>query len=438
MIVWAMLSAAAGNAGYEMNVHRESPGVYFENLGHATLSSTAWTIVVYAPMQTTNSETSQLEQYVHYIDKICARMIIKNWTACSHFGDIMAHKLQQIKYTQRLLYDIAQRGERDRRHKRGLFNFVGKFSNILFGTMDDDDVQFYHDQIERLEQGTTTLTQLVKRQLIIVKSTLCTFNETLTDIEYNEKKMREGLSNLQTYVATFGSQIENATYPLSLKITIEDHTAKDLDASHAIQRTLDILADSTADVQKGSLPPRVISPALLLDTLKSSSPSFPADTILPFPLGKDYLHAMYQLNDVRVHTYKERLGYVITMPLVHTKTFTVLRMIPIPVPVNREHFLYIDVRDSVLCLDQDRQYYFTMSENELSKCKLAEPGYYVCTHEHTLLSTLTTESCAVTMFQRKNSLPSVCDTRLVRLSNTVWTQLTNNSWIYFAPPILIS
>ena len=101
-----MLRAAEGNAGYEMNVYRVSPGVYFEDLGHATLSNTAWTIVVYVPVQTTDSETSNLEQYVHYIDRICSRMIVKNWTACSHFGDIMAHKLQQINTQQ--LSDIAQ------------------------------------------------------------------------------------------------------------------------------------------------------------------------------------------------------------------------------------------------------------------------------------------------------------------------------------------
>jgi len=37
---------------------------------------------------------------------------------------------------------------------------------------------------------------------------------------------------------------------------------------------------------------------------------------------------MYQLSDVRVYTYKEHLGYTITVPLVHKKTFTILRMIP--------------------------------------------------------------------------------------------------------------
>jgi len=91
------------------------------------------------------------------------------------------------------------------------------------------------------------------------------------------------------------------------------------------------------------------------------------------------------------------------------------------------------VRDSVLCLDQTKQYYFTMQEGELSKCKLAEPRRYVCTHQRTLLSTVTMESCAVTLLHKRDSLPPVCDTRLIRLSNTVWTQLSKNSWIFYAP-----
>jgi len=38
------------------------PCVYFEDLGYYPLSNTAWTIVVYVPMQTIDSETSNLEQ----------------------------------------------------------------------------------------------------------------------------------------------------------------------------------------------------------------------------------------------------------------------------------------------------------------------------------------------------------------------------------------
>jgi hypothetical protein len=212
----------------------------------------------------------------------------------------------------------------------------------------------------------------------------------LTDVEYNEVKMREGLSQLQTYIATFGSHIENTTYFLSLKIALESHIAKALNVSHAVQQTLDILVDHIAEAQKRSLLPRVMSPALLSENLRCSIPSFPTDTTLPFLLGKDYLYLIYQFSNVCVYTYRKRLGYVISVPLVHKRTFTMLRMIPIPMLVHQEHFLYIDVQDSVLCLDQTKQYYFTMTDGELSKCKLAEPSRYMCNHPRTLLSTATT------------------------------------------------
>jgi len=339
LVIWMFLEMAVGEPGYELSPYQESPGVYFEDLGHTTLSTTTWTIIVYVPLQTTTSETTELERYAHYIDGTCSRLTVRNWTACSHFGDTINRRLQQIRNTQRLLTDIVQKREDDTRHKRGLFNFVGKLSKALFGTMDEDDAQYYHDQIDRFEQGSTTLTQLVKQQLIVVKSTLGTFNETLTDVDYNERKMREGLKQLQTYVTTFGAQIENATHLLSLKITLEDHIVKALDASLALQRALDMLIDSIADAQKGTLPPRVASPTLLLDALRNSTPSFPPDTTLPFPLGKDYVHALYQICDVRVYIFKERLGYVISVPLVHKRTFSVLKMIPIPVPVNQNNFL---------------------------------------------------------------------------------------------------
>ena len=261
LVIWTVFRMAVGNSGYGLSVYQESPGVYFEDLGYATLSTTAWTVVVYVCIPMTTSETTDLERYARYIDRACSRLIVRNCTACNHFGDTMTRRLQQIRNTQKLLSDIAQRGEDDKRCKRGLFNFVGKISKTLFGTT--DDAQFY-DKIGRFEQSSTVLTQLMKQQLTVVKSTLGTFNETLKDVEYNEK-MREGLSQLQTYVTAFGSQIENATYLLSLKITIEDHIAKALDASHAVQRTLDILLDSIADAQKGTLPQRVASTILLLE-----------------------------------------------------------------------------------------------------------------------------------------------------------------------------
>lgn len=139
LAVWPFLRTTERAPGYELSPYRESHGVYFEELGHATLSTSTWTIIVYVPLQMTTNETSDLTQFAHYIDGICSRLTVRNWTACSHFRDTINCRLQKIRNTQRLLSDFVQEGEAYKRYKRGLFNFVGKISKALFETMDDDD-----------------------------------------------------------------------------------------------------------------------------------------------------------------------------------------------------------------------------------------------------------------------------------------------------------
>jgi hypothetical protein len=40
-----------------------------------------------------------------------------------------------------------------RKHvRRGVFNFIGEVSKILFGTMDNEDVEHYNEQIRHLEE----------------------------------------------------------------------------------------------------------------------------------------------------------------------------------------------------------------------------------------------------------------------------------------------
>ena len=67
------------------------------------------------------------------------------------------------------------------RKRRGALNFIGQISKILFGTLDADDADYYNEQINQFEKNSEDLTNLMKQQLSIVRASLGTFNDTISD-----------------------------------------------------------------------------------------------------------------------------------------------------------------------------------------------------------------------------------------------------------------
>ena len=124
---------------------------------------------------------------------------------------------------------------------------------------------------------------------------------------------------------------------------------------------------------------------------------------------------------------------MITLQLVNRRTFKIFRMTPIPVALGLKRFLYIDTAESILCLDQARQYYFMLTEQEFGLCKTMDFSSYKCKKKHPLMSSHLRESCAVKLIQPRQGIPKSSETRIVELTNTVWEQLMNNQWIYFSP-----
>jgi hypothetical protein len=72
--------------------------------------------------------------------------------------------------------------------------FIGEISKVLFGTLDSDDADYYNDQIWWFEENKEDTAGLMKQQLSIIKSSLGTFNETVSNMEYNNCLIQKGLT----------------------------------------------------------------------------------------------------------------------------------------------------------------------------------------------------------------------------------------------------
>ena len=90
-------------------------------------------------------------------------------------------QIHEIDYLRTLVGQLTQ-NENDptqSRYKRGVFNFIGGISKILFGMLDNEDANYYSDKINSLEKQQMEFLRFSKEQVTVVKSTLRSLNSTL-------------------------------------------------------------------------------------------------------------------------------------------------------------------------------------------------------------------------------------------------------------------
>jgi len=238
---------------------------------------------------------------------LCQTSIVRNWTGCAHFSDDVRHRFDQLTRREGLLKEITGQRSGGRRRKRGVFYFIGELSKILFGTLDEDDAKYYNEQIRLFEQNSEDVDALMKHQLSVVKSSLGAVNHTLVDVAHNEEILKEGVRKVTDYMNVLKSETNASLNLVSAKIEV-GHPAKVSRAMNALQRDLDILIDSVINAHKGVLQPKIVSPATLMGSLINSSPAFPKDTTLPFPLSKDSTHLLVRLRNLQVYIKNGILG----------------------------------------------------------------------------------------------------------------------------------
>ena len=326
------VTGTGGEQGFQIMEFEESPGLFYVYRGIVNLYSTSWEILVYVNLEEEKIEIDSLRSYISHVDKLCNSVEIKNWTGCTHFGSLVTDRFCRLETSAGILIDIIGDKIGESRGRRGLFNFIGEVSKVLFGTMDDSDAEFYDEQIRHFESNAEDTTDLMKQQIYVMKSTLGALNVTLADLAHNNKLVRQGLTDIQTYLNSLTSETSRKLTMFEAKFMIEKHITQVTNALTLLQGNVDLLLDSVIHAQAAKVQPQLVPPKLLLEALRESQASFPRDTTLPFALSADSASLVYRVCDVRVYIQNSRLSYVISIPLIDKGEFKAYYLVPIPIP----------------------------------------------------------------------------------------------------------
>ena len=76
-----------------------------------------------------------------------------NFTDCVRIARYTDRQIKEVHELKMLVRQLTRVENRDHtRFKRGVFNFIGVISKILFGTVDNDDASYYAEKISSLEK----------------------------------------------------------------------------------------------------------------------------------------------------------------------------------------------------------------------------------------------------------------------------------------------
>jgi hypothetical protein len=253
------------------------------------------------------------------------------------------------------------------------------------------------------------------------------------DIEHNDGLVRKGLSDIQTYLDTLSAETARKLDIFGAKFAIEKHITQVNTALTVLQRNTDLVLDSVLHAQAGHIQPKIVPPKLLLEAQRESQSFLPRDTVLPFSLSKDSANLIYNVCEMQIYLQNNRLSYVVDIPFVNKGEFKVYQLVPIPILVNKNKLVYIRSAEPLLCVDTTRQYYYFSSDRELQTCKESLRKRYMCKQGKPILSSMVKEERAVCLLQGWKTLPSSCDVNYVQLTHTVWTQVSDDEWIYYSP-----
>jgi hypothetical protein len=142
--------------------------------------------------------------------------------------------------------------------------------------MDSDDASYYAEKISKLEREQIDFLKLSKEQITVVKSTLRSMNSTLIAVSENEKVLAKGLEQMAKHVNKHDGEMKDMLTATSMLLATNEHTIQLERAINEGKREYSILIEAVMNSQKGILQPHIITPAQIVQQMKTSQADIPS------------------------------------------------------------------------------------------------------------------------------------------------------------------
>ena len=289
----------------------------------------------------------------------CKKLENENWyhlTDCMSFQNYIRPKIRTIDNLKDLISEyLAQQGDKTgKRRKRGVLNFIGDISKILFGTLTQSDADGYNEHISTLEKEQKDFLHISKEQMTVIKSTIGSVNLTIQRINDNEQVLKNSMSKLLNATSEKISAIEeeiNNVLMINEQIKIVE---RGLEES---QHSFELLLDAFIHAEQGTPQPQLKTAEKIKNIVRSQ----------PLTSGLDYpdfsFSELQRITIPHTYSYKQFLVYILEIPLLSPTQYHLYTNLPFTIK-REDMYAFINSNEEYIFSDALRQHYGKITTNE--------------------------------------------------------------------------
>ncbi|KAG8280828.1 hypothetical protein J6590_072117 [Homalodisca vitripennis] len=169
---------------YRIEGLNDRPGLYFSKEFSFLLATEFWTIAIDTHLEHLEEKLTQLEAIWNETMALKNASLESTWTE-AHFQQTRDNMKNTGLKIKRLYDVIGTEPVTTNRRKRGLFNTIGIGMKTLFGTMDNDDADYYNEKIATMDLNQHRVYQLERDQLTVVRHAISDITHTFKDFRTN-------------------------------------------------------------------------------------------------------------------------------------------------------------------------------------------------------------------------------------------------------------
>ena len=380
--------------------------MYYHAMGSLSITDSYWNLLTYVDLRNYEEQTRMIKEGTDRISRECENLY-SSTSVCRAFilhTDSIMHQIRSNR--QRVLTSIQKSSHNIQ--KRGLMNIVGRVANVLFGTCDDKDAERFYNQINEFDKFKLSTTHLLESQTTIVRNTVNDINETM----HEAKKLAKVYTDLISHEQIMTMQTDIILLINLLSIEIEN------------------LVDIVNYAIQGRIHSSIMSPKTIIEQMNNIQGKLPPNAEFPLKLSTDSISDLFKIATVTVISVDDTLIFSIEIPITNGMRFMVYEVIPLPIHINQDQVVIIEVKTSYIAVDKTQKNFISFGELELGRCKVVEESY-VCPNEHPINFDNVLLNCEQTLFNSPSNIPSSCNKKVLLSKPTVWHRLAGeNAWLF--------